>query len=110
MCCSSKSSVLSVGVLWLRRLVACLSRRRLGFVPMLVHVGFVVDKVVLGHVLLRVLRLSPVNSIPPWLFVLIYHLGMNNRLVGGRSSETWTTTTEIQPGSRRLVSLEAQSV
>jgi hypothetical protein len=29
-------------------------------------VGFVVDKVALGQVFLRVLRLSPVNIIPPW--------------------------------------------
>jgi hypothetical protein len=30
-----------------------------------VHVGFVVDKVALGQVFLRVLRFSPVNFIPP---------------------------------------------
>jgi hypothetical protein len=29
-------------------------------------VGFVVDKVALGQVFLRVLRFSPVNIIPPW--------------------------------------------
>jgi hypothetical protein len=28
----------------------------------------------------------PVNVIPPWFSILIYH--MNNRPVGGRSSET----------------------
>jgi hypothetical protein len=32
-----------MAVLWLRRLVAGLSRRRLGFDPESVHVGFVVD-------------------------------------------------------------------
>jgi hypothetical protein len=32
-----------------------------------VHVGFVVDKVALGQVFLRVLRFSPVNFIPPVL-------------------------------------------
>jgi hypothetical protein len=26
--------------------------------------------------------------VPPWFFMLIYFLGMNNRTVGGRSSET----------------------
>jgi hypothetical protein len=26
--------------------------------------------------------------IPPWLSIVIYHLGMNNTPVGGRSSET----------------------
>jgi hypothetical protein len=30
-----------------------------------VHVGFVADKVALGQVFPRVLRLSPVNFIPP---------------------------------------------
>jgi hypothetical protein len=29
-------------------------------------VGFVVDKVILGQVFLRVLRFSPFNIIPPW--------------------------------------------
>jgi hypothetical protein len=31
---------------------------------------------------------SPVTIIPLWLSVLIYHLGMNNMPVSGRSSET----------------------
>jgi hypothetical protein len=43
-------------------------------VPGSVHVGFVVDKVALGQVFLRVLRFSPVIIIPPWLSILIYHL------------------------------------
>jgi hypothetical protein len=41
-----------------------------------VHVGFVVDKVVVGEVLLRILQLLPVNVIPPVLhtqFPLTYH-------------------------------------
>jgi hypothetical protein len=42
------------GVPWLRRLVAGLSPRRLGFDPGSVHVRFVVDKVALGQVFLRV--------------------------------------------------------
>jgi hypothetical protein len=32
-------------------------------------VGFVVDKVALGQVFLRVLRFSPVTIIPPWAHV-----------------------------------------
>jgi hypothetical protein len=59
-----------------------------GFVPWSVHVGFMVDTVALGQVYLRVLRFSPVNIIPPSLSVLVYRLGMNNRPIGGRSSET----------------------
>jgi hypothetical protein len=35
--------------------------------PGSVHVGFVVDKVALRQVFLRVLRFSPVNLIPPVL-------------------------------------------
>jgi hypothetical protein len=41
------------------------------FAPRSVHVGFVVDIVVLGQVLLRVLRFSSVIIIPPWLSILI---------------------------------------
>jgi hypothetical protein len=41
--------------------------RRPGFDPGSVHMGFVVDKVALGQVFLRVLRFSPVNFIPPVL-------------------------------------------
>jgi hypothetical protein len=50
---------------WLRRLIAGLSRRRSGFDPGSVHVGYVVDKMALGQVFLRVLRFPPVNFIPP---------------------------------------------
>jgi hypothetical protein len=42
------------------------------FGPRPVHEGFVVDKVTLGQVCLRVLRLS---AVPLWLSMLIYHLG-----------------------------------
>jgi hypothetical protein len=52
-------------VSWLRRLVAGLSPRRPGFAPGSVHVGILVDKLALRQVLLRVLRFSPANIIPP---------------------------------------------
>jgi hypothetical protein len=54
---------------WLRSLVAGLSPRR--FSPGSIRVGFVVDKVALGQVFLRVLRFSPVNIIPPGLHTLV---------------------------------------
>ena len=54
-----------MAVPWLRRLVAGLPPRMPGFDPGSVHVEFVVDKVALGQVFLRVLRFSPVNFIPP---------------------------------------------
>ena len=47
------------------RLVAGLSPQRLEFIPGLVQVRFVVNKVALGEVPLRVLQFSPVSSIPP---------------------------------------------
>jgi hypothetical protein len=50
-----------VAMSWLRSLVAGLSPRRPGFAPGSVHVGFVVDKVALEQVYLRVLRVSPVS-------------------------------------------------
>jgi hypothetical protein len=45
-----------MAVLWLTPLVAGLSLRGPGFNPGSVHVGFVVGKVALGQVFLRVLR------------------------------------------------------
>jgi hypothetical protein len=73
---------------WLRRLGAGLSQRNPAFALGSVHVGFVVDSVLLGQVFLRVLRFFFFNNIPPWLSILIYHLGVSNRLLGDRSLET----------------------
>jgi hypothetical protein len=56
-----------VVVLWFSQLVAGLSPWRPGLAPGSVRVGFVVDKVALGQVFLRVLQFSPLNIIPPWL-------------------------------------------
>jgi hypothetical protein len=64
----------SMAVPRLKRLVASLSRPRSGFVPGPVHVGFVLEKVALGQVYLRVLRFPPGNIIPPWPSILIHHL------------------------------------
>jgi hypothetical protein len=49
----------SKAVPWLRRLVGGLSPWRPGFTPGSIHVGFVVDKVALAQVFLRVLRFFP---------------------------------------------------
>jgi hypothetical protein len=71
---------------WLRRLVAGLSPRRLGFDPGSVHVGFVLDKVVLGQVFLRVLRFSPVSFIPSVLHylekIIIFITGLHKKPLG----------------------------
>jgi hypothetical protein len=55
----------------LRRSVAGLSPWR----PTSVHMGFVVDKVALEQLFLRVLPFFPANIIPPWHSIFIYHLG-----------------------------------
>jgi hypothetical protein len=60
---------------WLRSLVAGLSPLNPEFAPGSIHVGFLVDKVALGKVFLRVLRFSPVNIIPPSFSELIYRPG-----------------------------------
>jgi hypothetical protein len=57
---------------WLRRLIAGLSPRRLGIAPGSVDVGFVVIKVTVGPIFLRVLRFSSVNIIPPWQSIPTY--------------------------------------
>jgi hypothetical protein len=80
----------TMAVPWLRRLVAGLSPRRTGFDPGSVHVGFVVDKVALGQVFLRVLRFSLVNFIPPVLHytdkrqkkLIIFITGLHNKPQG----------------------------
>jgi hypothetical protein len=68
-----KTNGLGLAVPWLRRLVAGTSPPRPGPTSGSFHLGFVLDKMALGRVL-RILRFSPVN-IPPWLSILIYHLG-----------------------------------
>jgi hypothetical protein len=60
-----------VAVIWFRRLFVGLYRRSHGFTPGSIDVGFVVDKVALRLVFLRVLRFSPVNIIPPSFSILI---------------------------------------
>jgi hypothetical protein len=63
---------LFVAVPQLRRLVVGFSQRRPKFAPRSVHVGSVVDIVVLGQVFLRVLRFSSVHIIPPLLHIHSY--------------------------------------
>jgi hypothetical protein len=46
-----------------------------GFTSGSVHVGFVAEKVAVGQVSLRFLRISPVSIISPCVSILMYHLG-----------------------------------
>jgi hypothetical protein len=55
--------------------VTSISPRRPWFAPGSVHIEFVVYNFALGQVFLRVLPFSLVSIIPPWLFILAYHLG-----------------------------------
>jgi len=48
----------------LRRLAAGPTKRRPGFIPRSVHVGFMVDKPALGQAALPALPFSPVSIIP----------------------------------------------
>jgi hypothetical protein len=79
---------LEIGHAMAEAVSCCLSPQRLRFVPLLVHVVFVVEKMTLGQVFLSVICIFPVNVILLWLSMLVYHVGMKNSLVGGRSSET----------------------
>jgi hypothetical protein len=51
---------------------------QLGFAHGSVHVAFVVEKVAMGQIFLRVLHFSPVNIIPPWLHI---HLSSSGGLL-----------------------------
>jgi hypothetical protein len=56
-------------------------------VPWAVFVGFVIDKVALGQVFLRVLRFSPASIIPPLLHIHSCIMwGLDSGLVRGRNS------------------------
>jgi hypothetical protein len=76
-------------VTWLRRFVADLSPQRLGFEPVSVHVGFVVDIGALGQdcfsELFGFLLSVSFRHGSPYSYIT---WGLNNRSVGGRSSET----------------------
>jgi hypothetical protein len=77
---------------WLRPLVTELSPQRTRFIPGSVYVGFVVNKVALGQVFLRVLLFFPVNIIPLRLSIFIYHLG-----------ETYSRATDRKMGMNMIV-------
>lgn len=63
----------------LRRFVAGFSPRRPGLSPRLVHMGFVVEKVAVGQVFLRVLRFFPV-------IVILLLLHIHSSIICGMDS------------------------
>jgi hypothetical protein len=82
-----------MAVPWLRRLVAGMSLRRPGFALESVCVGFVLGKVALGQVSLRVFRFTLSLSFHRGCPYSCITLGMKNRPVSGRSSDTFTPST-----------------
>jgi hypothetical protein len=73
---------------WLRQLVTGLLLRRLGFTPRFVQMGFVMYKVALELVFLQVFGFTLSISFHHGFPCSYIIWGMNNRTVGGRSSET----------------------
>lgn len=74
----------------LRWLDAGQSQWRLVFCPWQVYVEFVVGKVAMGHVFLRVLRISLVNIIPPAFPAcsFIYYRNYKYQLLTGSLNNT----------------------
>jgi hypothetical protein len=68
-------------------------------------VKFVVDKVALEQDFLLVLQFSPVNIIPPWLSILKYHVGMNNRPAGDLTVAQIVIKLSAFYGTRRLIAV-----
>jgi hypothetical protein len=62
-------------MIWIRQSDASLSLQRPELVPESIHVGNVVNKVTVGQAFVQVLWFSPVNIIPPWFSILMYHPG-----------------------------------
>jgi len=58
----------------LRRSLASLSTRRPGFNGRSAHVGFMVDKVAVGHICLREFRVSPAIIFPLLFLIRPFHL------------------------------------
>jgi hypothetical protein len=82
-CCGKGSGIRQ------RNIVVCLSPGRPGFALRSVHVRFVVDKVALGQVFIRVLRFSLVNISFHRGSPYSYIIWGNNRPVGGLIWESW---------------------
>jgi hypothetical protein len=75
---------------WFRQLIAGLSPQRPGFVPRVSPYGICGGQSGIGAGISQNSLIFLVNIILPWLSMLIYHWGMNNRPAGSRSSETYS--------------------
>jgi len=70
--------------------------------PTSIYVGFVVDKVALRQVLLRVTRLYPVNIIPPTLHTLHLDVAFTEGTTG-RSAETFQKSNELSANGENWI-------
>jgi hypothetical protein len=80
-CCRYKgrlpmAETVTLSLQWLRQIVITLETWRYRFNPRPVHMGFLVDRVVLGQVFLQILQSSHVRIIPPMFHFhsFLYHL------------------------------------
>jgi hypothetical protein len=65
--------------------------------------GIMVNNLVLGQVFLQVLWISPVNIIPPCLYIHIYIIwGIDSRAVRDLVSQRLGLTSRTFPGKKRL--------
>jgi hypothetical protein len=82
-----------------------LSTRKPGFAPGSAQVGFMVDRMALGQVYFRVLRISPLNIIQPWLHnhIIVYHLEDEKMCVSGRRSGTHSDPNDIKNNNNKVV-------
>jgi hypothetical protein len=95
--------ILSNVVPWIRRLVTDLSPRWPGFAHGSVHVGFVLDKVVLGHVFLWVLLFYLSISFhrgSPYSYII---WRTSNWSVSGRSSKSETQSHPIDMNNHHII-------
>jgi hypothetical protein len=85
------------------RLVADPSPRSRGFYPRTVHVRYVVDKVALGRVFLRVLRFLPVTVIPPVLHTHLHlHVALTTQTKGRMPGNLQRTSVLLEIGKHRI--------
>jgi hypothetical protein len=86
-------------VTWLKRLSAGLSSWRPGFAPESAHLRFVMDKLKLAHVFLRVLRFSPVSIFPPLLHT---HLSQPHKVCHSPDQAAYCHTLDPKLGASPL--------
>jgi hypothetical protein len=88
------------------RVIAGFWPRKPGLAPSSDHVGFVVSEVALGQVLLRVLRISPVNIFPPLPRVRLCDMRctLKATVSNQRSSLTPSQQYKVLGGIKRVLS------